>query len=123
MASAFERAHCEQLLGALTTVDPFQPCRSRRRGPVPGRALGSHLINGLSNRDLQQQLWNAPTTDPAQTRRRCQRVCRLIRKLRGHALLAKISGRRRYRVTLRCRRLLAAALHYRRRDFPSALAA
>ena len=59
---------------------------------------GSHLITGLSNRDPQQQLWNAPTTDPAQTRRR-------------------------YRVTLRGRRLLAAALHYRRRDFQSALAA
>lgn len=84
---------------------------------------GSHLINGLSNKDLQQQLWNAHTSDPAQTRRRCQRVCRLIRKLRGHALLAKIPGRRRYRVTLRGRRLLAAALHYRRRDFPDALAA
>jgi hypothetical protein len=84
---------------------------------------GSHLINGLNNRDLQQHLWSAPTSDPVQARRRCQRVCRLIRKLRGHALLAKIPGRRRYRVTLRGRRLLAAALHYRRRDFPSALAA
>jgi hypothetical protein len=84
---------------------------------------GSHLINGLSNRDLQHQLWNAPASDPAQGRRRCQRVCRLIRKLRGHALLAKIPGRRRYRVTLRGRRLLAAALHYRTRDFPHALAA
>ncbi len=84
---------------------------------------GSHLINGLSNRDLQNQLWTAPTPDPAQARRRCRRVCRLIRKLRGHAILAKIPGRRRYRVTLLGRRLLAAALHYRQRDFPDACAA
>ncbi len=84
---------------------------------------GSHLINGLSNRDLQNQLWTAPPPDAAQARRRCRRVCRLIRKLRGHALLAKIPGRRRYRVTLLGRRLLAAAVHYRRRDFPDACAA
>jgi hypothetical protein len=84
---------------------------------------GSHLINGLSNRDLQKQLWSTPAADPAQAHRRCRRVCRLIRKLRGHGLLTKIPGRRRYRVTLLGRRLLAAALHYRQRDFPNACAA
>jgi len=84
---------------------------------------GSHLINGLSNRDLQNQLWTTPPSDSDQARRRCRRVCRLIRKLRGHALLAKIPGRRRYRVTLLGRRLMAAAIHYRRRDFPHAWAA
>jgi hypothetical protein len=84
---------------------------------------GAHLINGLSNCDLQRQLWTSPASDPNEARRRCRRVCRLIRKLRGHALLAKIPGRRRYRITLRGRRLLAAALHYRKRTFPEALAA
>jgi len=84
---------------------------------------GSHLLNGLSNRDLQRHLWATPPADPAQTRSRCRRVCRLIAKLRGHGLLAKIPGRRRYRVTLLGRRLLAAALHYRHRQFPQALAA
>ena len=84
---------------------------------------GSHLINGLSNRDLQEQLWTTPPADTAQARSRCRRVCRLIRKLRGHALLAKIPGRRRYRVTLLGRRLLAAALTYREHAFPQAFAA
>jgi hypothetical protein len=37
--------------------------------------------------------------------------------------LAKIPGRRRHRVTLLGRRLLAAPLHYRQRDFPDAVAA
>lgn len=89
------------------------------------RALlsGSHLINGLSNRDLQNQLWTSPPPDAVQARRRCRRVCRLLRKLRGHALLAKIPGRRRYRVTLLGRRLLGAAIHYRQRGFPEACAA
>jgi hypothetical protein len=84
---------------------------------------GSHLISGLANRDLQQQLWTAPPRDPAEARRRCQRVSRLIRKLRGHSILAKIPARRRYGVTLLGRRLLAAAVHYRKREFPDALAA
>jgi hypothetical protein len=84
---------------------------------------GAHLINGLSNRDLQNLLWTSSPADAHEARRRCRRVCRLIRKLRGHALLAKIQGRRRYRVTLRGRRLLSAALHYRRRAFPQAMAA
>jgi hypothetical protein len=84
---------------------------------------GTHLISGLANRDLQRQLWAAPPTDPTQARRRCQRVSRLIRKLRGHAILAKIPSRRRYRLTPLGRRLLAAAIHYRKREFPDALAA
>ena len=84
---------------------------------------GSHLISGLANRDLQHKLWTAPPKDPLEARRRCRRVSRLIRKLRGHAILAKIPGRRRYYVTLRGRRLLAAAIHYRTREFPIALAA
>jgi hypothetical protein len=84
---------------------------------------GDHIINGLSNRDLQNQLWTTPPPDVAHARSRCRRVCRLIRKLRGHALLAKIPGRRRYRVTLLGRRLLAAALTYRERAFPQAFAA
>jgi hypothetical protein len=84
---------------------------------------GAHVISGLANRDLQQRLWTSPPRDPAEARRRCQRASRLIRKLRGHAILAKIPGRRRYGVTLHGRRLLAAAVHYRHLEFPDALAA
>jgi hypothetical protein len=114
---------CRQRVQLGQRFARFSPVSRKDADLFQAVLSGSHLINGLSNKDLQQQLWNAPTSDPAQARRRCQRVCRLIRKLRGHALLAKIPGRRRYRVTPRGRRLLAAALHYRRRDFPAALAA
>jgi hypothetical protein len=134
-------------LNALAQVRPTGPaiaqldslCRQRRQqgqryarfNPVARHDAhlfqavlnGAHLIAGIANRDLQQQLWNTPATTPDEARRRCQRVSRLIRKLRGHAILAKIPGRRRYGVTLHGRRLLAAAIHYRKRDFPDALAA
>ena len=59
----------------------------------------------------------------ARPTQRCRRASRLIRKLRGHGILAKVPGRRRYRVTLLGRRLLAAAIHYRKPEFPDALAA
>lgn len=84
---------------------------------------GAHLISGLANRDLRHRLWPVPPRDAAEARRRCRRASRLIRKLRGHGILAKVPGRRRYRVTLMGRRLLAAAIHYRQREFPHALAA
>jgi len=80
---------------------------------------GAHVISGLSNRDIQGRLWKSKPTDQQEARRRCRRVCRVIGKLRGHGLLRKIPGRRRYGVTLRGRRLLTAALHYRHRDFPA----
>jgi hypothetical protein len=46
---------------------------------------GAHLITGLRNRDIQQQLWRASATTATEARRRCRRVCRLISKLRGTA--------------------------------------
>jgi len=84
---------------------------------------GAHLISGLRNRDIQQQIWATPARDPLEARHRCQRVCRILAKLRGHGLLGKVPGRRRYRVTLLGRRLMAAAVHYRRHEFPLAYAA
>jgi hypothetical protein len=84
---------------------------------------GAHVVNGFSSRDLQARLWSTPATDARESRRRSQRTCRLIRKLRGHGLLAKIQSRRRYRPTPRGRRLLTAALCYRQSSFPKAFAA
>ena len=133
-------------LDALAEVTPTGPalaqldslCRHRSRGdqhyarfnPVcradhdlfVAVLSGAHLITGLRNRDIQQQLWPTSTSERVEARR-CRRVCRLIAKLRGHGLLGKVPGRRRYRVTLLGRRVMAAAVHYRQRGFPHAFAA
>lgn len=45
---------------------------------------------------------------------------RLIAKLRGHGLVAKVRGARLYRVTPRGQRVLAAALAVHDNAFPSA---
>jgi hypothetical protein len=121
---------------AITELDRL--CRSRtKRGrrfarfnPVTAsdsalfRAVldGQHVVNGFRNRDLRARLQPKASRSPDQTRRECARVSRLIAKLRGHGLVAKVHKSRLYRVTPRGYRLMAAALHYRTTSFPEAFA-
>jgi hypothetical protein len=110
---------CRPRVRQDTRVARFNPVSREDTTLFNAVLSGAHVIGGLSNGDLQRQLWNHPANNPREARRRCRRVCRLVQKLRGHGLLAKVPGRRRYRVTLRGRRLLTAALPYRHRDFPT----
>lgn len=84
---------------------------------------GEHAIVGFRNTDLTRRLHPRPAADEAETRRRCQRVSRLITKLRGHGLVAKVPRRRLYRVTPYGQRVMAAALAVHDHDFPAAWAA
>lgn len=84
---------------------------------------GEHQINGFRNRDLQRQLYPARPVPPEEARRRTIRVSRVIAKLRGHGLLAKVPRSRLYRVTARGVRVMGAALFYRTVGFPRALLA
>jgi hypothetical protein len=84
---------------------------------------GEHAIHGFRNRDLQARLYSVPVKSPNEAKLRCNRVCRLIRKLRGHGLVAKVPASRLYRVTPRGQRIMAAALRFRHADFPNAVAA
>ena len=52
--------------------------------------------------------------------RRCQRVSRLIVKLRGHGLIAKVPRARLYRVTPYGYRVLNAAIALHDHNFPAA---
>jgi hypothetical protein len=60
---------------------------------------GEHTIRGFGNRDIKRKLFTRPPDNLDEARRRCERVSRLIVKLRGHELIAKIPRARRYRVT------------------------
>jgi hypothetical protein len=51
-----------------------------------------------------------PPADQDEAHRRCERVSRLIVKLRGHGLVAKIPRARRYRVTIYGQRVMTAAI-------------
>jgi DNA-binding MarR family transcriptional regulator len=81
---------------------------------------GHHLLNGFRNRDLAALLPHPPRSKD-QARRLCERISRLIAKLRGHGLVAKVPRSRLYRVTPLGQRLMAAAISYRHDEFASAL--
>ncbi len=81
---------------------------------------GEHMINGFSNRHLQARLYRRPPADATEAKRRCQRTSRLITKLRGHGLVAKVPRRRLYRVTTYGQRVMATAVAVHDSAVPSA---
>jgi hypothetical protein len=84
---------------------------------------GEHAIQGFRNRTLQYKLFPRPADTAAERLRRCGRISRLIAKLRGHGLVAKVPGSRLYRTTPRGHRVMSAALRFRDLDSRMALAA
>jgi len=81
---------------------------------------GEHTINGLRNHDQCARLYDSVASSLQETKHRCVRVSRLIAKLRGHGLVAKVKDIRLYRVTARGYRLMSAALAFRLEGFPQA---
>lgn len=68
------------------------------------------LLHGLRNRDLAAALYPTSPADDVEKRRRCARVTRLLRLLRGHRLLDKIPGTHRYQVAADARFQIQALL-------------
>ena len=68
------------------------------------------MVNGIRNRDLVGVLYSTPPTDPAEQRKRSARVTRLIRLLRAHGLLQKVSKTHRYQVSAEARTTILALL-------------
>ncbi len=73
-------------------------------------ARGELCINGFRSRDLSRLLFPIPATGRVEKRRRSARVTRLIRMLRAHGLVRKLSGMRRYRLTSPGREIVTAVL-------------
>jgi hypothetical protein len=81
---------------------------------------GTATINGFRNRDLTARLYPHPPTSLDESRRRRARTSRLIAKLRGHGLVAKIPRARLYRVTPYGQHVMAAAIAFHDTQFPAA---
>jgi hypothetical protein len=81
---------------------------------------GEHTITGFRNKDIAARIHPAPPADRGEAKRRCQRTCRIIAKLRGHGLIAKVPHRRLYRTTGYGHRVMTAALAIHDHDFPLA---
>jgi len=68
------------------------------------------MIQGLRNRDLAAVLYPQQTDDTAERRRRSAHVTRLLRLLRAHGLLEKITGTHRYQIPAQARIKIHALL-------------
>ena len=134
------RAANERYLEALAVVEAPSPARElldEVSRPVtkdnrPYRALrpvspqeasvfavvlsGQFLLKGFTNRDLRQRLGANPAVDVQERRRQSGRTTRLLRLLRAHGLICKVSGTRYYRVTPKGQRIMTASLKLRDAD-------
>ena len=77
---------------------------------------GQFLLKGFTNSHLRQSLGLDSTSNRRQRRRESARVTRLIRLLRAHRLIRKLSHTRYYRVTARGQRIMTVALKLRDAD-------
>jgi hypothetical protein len=124
----------ERYYDALAALDTTQPlrqligpiCRPTRWGDRPVRGLrpwadpdlavlrvinrGEFAVNGFRNRDLRAAIYPQRTSDPDQARRASARVSRLLRVLRAHHLIQKISHTHRYQLTQAGRQIVTAIL-------------
>jgi hypothetical protein len=80
---------------------------------------GEHAITGFRNGDIARRLYRRPARDRDEAHRRCERVSRLIVKLRGHGLVAKVPRSRLYRVTPHGLRVMTAAIAMHDDQYPS----
>jgi len=98
----------------------FSPLSQADRDLFQSVLAGENALNGFRNRDLCARLYPHSTASPEEAKRRCTRVSRLIAKLRGHGLIAKVKDARLYRLTKLGACVLSAVLMFYQSDFPTA---
>ena len=82
-----------------------------------------HVIHGVRNRDLRHALYRY--TKPVsleESRRRCARVSRMLRKLWAHGLIYRVRNARLYRVTRRGYRIMSSVLVFHKEVFAESYA-
>ena len=121
-ADALASAKCGKPLKEL--AEPI--CRPVRYGKRPVRGLnpwetedarlletvnrGEFTINGFRNRDLRNHLYDRPTEDAREQRRRSAAITRKLRQLRAHGLIKKVPKTHRYVLTDRGREIITSLM-------------
>jgi hypothetical protein len=123
----------ERLLNALASVDDSRTveeltAKIQKRTTLGGRKVrglrpwgddkrlleainhGEFIINGMRNRNLQELLYDTPSQEPAERRRRSSAISRKLRMLRAHGIIQKVPRTHRYQVTEIGRVILLAIL-------------
>src|SRR3972149_4185747 len=68
----------------------FNPLSHADRDLFVAVMAGENALNGFRNRDLCARLYPPLASSDQEVKRRCARISRLIAKLRGHGLIAKV---------------------------------
>jgi hypothetical protein len=100
-------------------VARFSPLNPADLALFRATLAGEHAIVGFRNADITARLYRRPAADRDEAHRRCERVSRLIVKLRGHHLVAKVPRARLYRVTPYGQRVMAATIATHDHHFPA----
>ncbi len=74
---------------------------------------GEFLLHDFRNKDLRRQLYPQADKNPVSHRQASARISRLLRLLRAHGLIAKVSKNQCYRITERGHNTMAMALKLR----------
>jgi len=111
-------ALCRPRTNRGRTYARFSPLSPNDLALFRAATAGEHAIRGFRNADITARLYPRPPADRDEAHRRCERVSRLIVKLRGHGLVAKIPRARRYRVTRYGHRVMTAAITLHDHDYP-----
>jgi hypothetical protein len=98
----------------------FNPLNSTDLALFRAVLAGGNTIVGFRNHDIVARLYPHPPRSRQDSQRRCARVSRLIGKLRGHGLVAKVPNVRLYRVTTHGQRAMGAALAVHDTEYPTA---
>ncbi len=77
---------------------------------------GAYAIQGIRNADLRHHLMPDADATPRARRHASARISRLLRLLRAHGLLRKVSGTRYYRITKNGHEVMTTALAFRETD-------
>lgn len=83
---------------------------------LEGIGRGEFLLNGFRNRDVQTMLFGQASSHPFERRRRSGKVSRLLRMLRAHGLIRKVTHTHRYLLTTRGRQVITALIAARQAD-------
>ncbi|HSS08501.1 MAG TPA: hypothetical protein VLL25_01355 [Acidimicrobiales bacterium] len=92
------------------TYARFNPLNPTDLALFRAALVGEHTITGFRNTDITNRLYKRPPVDRDEAHRRCERVSRLIVKMRGHGLIAKVPRARLYRVTRYGQRVMTSAI-------------
>jgi hypothetical protein len=98
----------------------FNPLSQADRNLFAAVLSGENTLNGFRNHDLCTRLYPQPASSDQEAKLRCSKISRLIAKLRGHGLIAKVKDARLYRLTNLGSQVLFAVLSFYQSDFPSA---